>query len=212
MTWSAAAPMFHVGASATFLLMPRITSVAPAEARVGEEITILGTGFDHALTTSLRIGSTVLDRTRFSVVSDTELRAIVPAGTPPGYADVQVTSDTLDSALTAATRVLVVEAAPAAPGGPASGGSSVTGPTTQHSNAQPAIAPGRSADGMLPPTGADAAATVVFALLSIGIGAAVIRAATARATGRAASGAGRLRPEVLHRSGAGREPGLDRIG
>lgn len=60
----------------TFIPSPVITSFAPTTASVGDTVTLTGTGFTGA--TAVRFGGTAA--TRFTVVSDTEIMAVVAAG------------------------------------------------------------------------------------------------------------------------------------
>lgn len=111
--WSASPFLVPAGFSATFLLRPSVTSVTP-EALPGETIAIMGTGFDPVLTTGVTIDGIAAS---FTVVSATELTAIVPSAASAGLVPVQVTSDTLLSDVTPASqvRVLTPPAPPAPP-------------------------------------------------------------------------------------------------
>jgi len=78
---------------------PVLTSVAPTTGAAGDTITLTGTGFTDA--TQVRFGSA--NATSFAVVSDTQITAVVPAGTA-GSAAVRVIKGQLDSDSVAFTR------------------------------------------------------------------------------------------------------------
>lgn len=67
--------------------VPTITSALPSGAAAGATVTIVGTGFTGA--TQVQFGAT--NATSFTVVSDTEITAVMPAGTA-GSAQVKVTT------------------------------------------------------------------------------------------------------------------------
>lgn len=134
--WSTAPVTVPAGFSATFLLRPSVTSVTP-EALPGETITIVGSGFDSALTTEVTIDGIPV---AFTVVSETELTAIVPAAASAGLVPVQVTSDTLLSEVTSASQVLVLTP-PAPPAPPTPPVPPVTPPSVPPALPEPPVVP-----------------------------------------------------------------------
>ena len=83
----------------TEMVAPSITSVAPTSAAAEAEVTLTGVGFAGA--TQVRFGSA--NAAAFSVVSDTEITATVPAG-PAGSAAVKVIEGTTESGTVAFSR------------------------------------------------------------------------------------------------------------
>ncbi|MFC5127481.1 IPT/TIG domain-containing protein [Pseudoclavibacter helvolus] len=78
---------------------PTVTAATPSAAAAGATVTITGTNFTG--TTAVRFGST--PATGFTVVSATQLTAVVPAGTA-GSAPIQVSKGSTSSATFPYTR------------------------------------------------------------------------------------------------------------
>ena len=77
--------------------IPVVTGVSPATGAIGSTVTLTGTGFIG--TTSVTVGGVVAS---FTIVSDTSLTVVIPAGTPNGVVDIRVTNATGQSTNVAA--------------------------------------------------------------------------------------------------------------
>ncbi|WP_293780799.1 IPT/TIG domain-containing protein [uncultured Aeromicrobium sp.] len=130
---------------------PTIAELTPNSAAPGSEVTITGTGFDD--TTEVFFGDAAAE---FTIVSDTEITAVVPALEAGSTVMVGVVSDGLTSA-ESPTALFSVPAAPVTP----------TPAPAQPGPTQPA-APGTHGE-TLPAVGSSASAQL--ALLAVGFGA-----------------------------------------
>jgi hypothetical protein len=117
----------------TYLAAPMITGISPAKGPVAGGNTVVVTGTSLATTTALFFGSAA---TSFTIDSDTQITAIVPAGTA-GAADVTVItaggSSTMTSSYTYVPLPAPASVSPAS--GTTAGGTSVTISGTNLSNA-----------------------------------------------------------------------------
>lgn len=79
---------------------PAITAIAPRVGSVGDEVTITGTGFTAATAVTFRLGFPQQQLpAQFTVLSDTEIRAVVPEGSKSGRISVETPTGTATSSI-----------------------------------------------------------------------------------------------------------------